>query len=935
MTQNTILTDSKPQADKKTNTPIRHTFRWVLILAALAFAVNGHLLLRANQLAKGGIFFGLAIVLFVALFWRLAGFGHGLVEEPWARRSFNFSGSFTGRIMLGFAILFAGLSFWLFGEDLPPYYPWLLYWLSMFLLISSSFWTNHIKSATQRAAPFANIAKWKWLEVVIFLLILAIAAFMRLYRFDEIPFGLWFDEADNGLSALAILDSPEYLPVFVKSTNLPAHFLYLIAFSFQNLGVSIFSLRMVSVIFGMATVAAAFFAGAELFNNRKPALLLAFFLAVSRWDVNWSRIGMHAVTVPFFELLSVGLVLRALRTQNLLNYTFAGLSLGMGLCFYTPLFLFPTVIAVFLLFLWLNRHDLLAAHWRGFLFLALGFLIASIPISQFAVRDFETFTSRMQITSIFTDKTPQEGWRAVARTARDHILMFNQHGDNNGRHNLPGEPMLDPVSGAFMVLGLALSLRRIRQPASFLLVAWFFIMLLPGIFSLDFESPQSLRAIGTLPPAYILAVIPILAMWQEWQQFVTRYSAVLFSLPLILVLGAMGYNNYHTYFDLQSRRSDVWGVFSTAETLIGKTMAALGANADVYLSVFYHNSTTMQFIAPNFRDYHALQTYDSLPMLFEGTRPVVFFVDRDREPFFLQAQKYYPNADFKEYKAPDGTVIFYQIILQPSDIHAAQGITASYYRNAEQTGEPFLVKTEKTIHQNWQDGSPAAFPFWVKWQGVLFAETYQTYRFILHSPSAAQLYVDGAPIPLAREGDVAQTAEVELAKGSHALLLTAEGKPGLFQLDWQPAQSSQTLIPASHFFLPPISNNGLLGYYFPNGDWQAPAALIQIDPWLRFYYQNQPLERPYSVEWVGRIKIPESGDYLFLLKSLSESMLFIDNRQVIGVGENREANIYLSQGFHPIRLRYADRTFYTYINFEWMPPNGNLDVVPQEALFLP
>ncbi len=96
--------------------------------------------------------------------------------------------------------------------------------------------------------------------------------------------------------------------------------------------------------------------------------------------------------------------------------------------------------------------------------------------------------------------------------------MFNYQGDNNGRHNLTGEPMLDPISGTLLVLGLGLSLWRIRQPGSFLLIAWLLLMLAPGIFALDFESPQSLRAIGSLPAAYLLAVVPIDAFWKEWDK---------------------------------------------------------------------------------------------------------------------------------------------------------------------------------------------------------------------------------------------------------------------------------------------------------------------------------------------------------------------------------------------------------------------------------
>ena len=55
-------------------------------------------------------------------------------------------------------------------------------------------------------------------------------------------------------------------------------------------------------------------------GRARLALLLGAalaLLAVSRWDVNWSRIGMHGVTLPFFELWVVAALLRGLRTGRI------------------------------------------------------------------------------------------------------------------------------------------------------------------------------------------------------------------------------------------------------------------------------------------------------------------------------------------------------------------------------------------------------------------------------------------------------------------------------------------------------------------------------------------------------------------------------------------------------------------------------------------
>ncbi len=100
---------------------------------------------------------------------------------------------------------------------------------------------------------------------------------------------------------------------------------------------------------------------------------------------------MHGVTVPFFELLTVGLILRALKRQRLLDYTLAGLSMGIGLCFYFSFRLFPLVIGLFFLALWSVRHDFVRSSWRGLILIGLGVIIASVPVTQFAIQNPEAF----------------------------------------------------------------------------------------------------------------------------------------------------------------------------------------------------------------------------------------------------------------------------------------------------------------------------------------------------------------------------------------------------------------------------------------------------------------------------------------------------------------------------------------------------------------
>jgi hypothetical protein len=454
---------------------------------------------------------------------------------------------------------------------------------------------------------------------------------------------------------------------------------------------------------------------------------------------------------------------------------------------------------------------------------------------------------------------------------------------------------------------------------------------------LDFEAPQSYRAIGSLPAAYLLAAVPIHDLWQEWKKSSKKRLNYLFFVALMLVLGISGYINYDIYFNKQAQSSDSWAAFSTPETIAAKIMAKMGNTVEYYVSTYYYQVPTIQFLAPAVTDYHRWETYDALPVASDGKKGIVFLVDGAQNEFFQQAKSYYPSATFKEFTAPNGVSVLYEIYLHPSDIMASQGLTASYYHGTEWVGQPFRVRTEKNLDFDWQDGGPAPFPFSVEWKGVLLASTYGNYQIFTRSPAPMELTIDGVPIIFQTNGDQ-KTAEISMAKGTHAILIRTVGMAGHYELDWQPPSENEAPIPASAFQLPPITNNGLLGKFYANSQWSGAPAFAEIDPWVDVYYQVTPLNRPYTVEWTGNIHIPSSGHYLFGLECRDSATLWIDNKQVLddqNPDQYQEAGIDLVAGLHKIQIHYTDQTGSTHIYLYWTPPGADREIIPQEVLFPP
>ncbi|MCB0047868.1 MAG: glycosyltransferase family 39 protein [Caldilineaceae bacterium] len=761
--------------------------------------------------------------------------------------------------------------------------------------------------------------------------------FLRLYRFGELPFGVWYDEAENGIQAQRLLEDPNFRPIYANSTHAPAHYTYLIAWAFRLFGVSVQSIRLVSVAMGVAAILAGYLCGRELFGP-VAGLITGFLLAVSRWSINLSRIGMYNISTPLFALLTVGLLLRALRTRRLLDFALAGLALGLGLTFYAAFQLLVAALALFALLLIALEPQVWRRAWPGFLVALIVAVLVTGPVLQFAYDHPDIYFDRTQNTSIFAHTSPDEWRAALWENTTRHLLMFNRIGDPNGRHNLPGAPMLDPISAALLALGAALALWRWRQPRWLLLLIWPAAALLGGILSLDFEAPQSLRAVGALPVVYLLAAGALNMLWLAWSRQGGRYYPAFFGVVAALLLVPVGLYDGRLYFHDQARDFAVWNAFSTPETITARLLNDLDPDTDATISALFHGHPTLRFLAPDARPYGRLETDARFPLPVSAERGLLLVIDADRRAQFEALQRLYPQGVFIEHRPPfGGPVSVYEVRLSPADLASLQGLDGAYYPSDAISGLPTLTRRDPTI--DFTPGNlPLTAPFTTEWQGVLRVSQYGDHGLRLDASGPARLWLDET---LILDGSGANETTLRLAEGNHRLRLqaTLPADNGTLRLSWQPPDAAEaTIIPAQALYHAPVTANGLLGSYFANDEWQGPPALQRVDPSLDAYFHILPLARPYTVEWTGMLAIPETGRYGFGLASIDESTLWIDGEEVTaspGAGVYAEGMSELTAGLHPIRVRFADRTDHTHITLFWRPPWGGQERVPSAALFPP
>ncbi len=956
--------------------PRRTLNRLALALTGLGLGVVAQYFFSQDSVGEGLLFYAAAALLFAwALGHRLGPktvdayqtpFGLGL-RVGWRRN--------VGVWLMVLAVGLSGVAFRLFGfEDGQPQ-AWWLYLASLILLVSGGLLLTAGDSwrvGLTWLLPTPTVA-------LTLLFILGLALVLRLYDFTSQPFGIWYDEAEAGLQARRMLEDSAYRPIFYSPINLTGHLLALYALALYWLGDNVYSLRLVSVLFGLAGVLAAYLFGREL-RGPRFGLLLAFLMAVARWPVNFSRIAMTGIDTPFFELLTLFFLLRLSRHGRLRDALGVGLTLGFGLMFYTAFRLFLLALLVFVLATcllplfdpaWRNwwRAALQKLAWPGHLgrlaLIGVTVWLVVMPVVKFALNDTEAFLYRTNQISIFTRRDQPDLLRALGDSATKHLLMFNVKGDNNGRHNLPGEPMLDPAMAVLGVLGLGLALARLRRPDTLLFLLLLPVALTGGIFSVDFEAPQSLRSIAVIPAALYFVALALAVLGREAEESLKPLPRPWIILPGVALLGFIFFYNASTYFVRQANDFASWNAFSTPETLTGRKMAELGPDYLYFLSPFLANHPTLRFLAPQVVNQHALTLPDPLPIREPPDRPVALLIHPDDQWVFEQAQRYYPNAAFEVASSPtdDISPVVYSVTLQPLDLAAVEGLELTY-RPAEvgqasnltdtvavgqassltnpggQANQPLPLHTERaySINADWPHDAPpapASQLLTAEWNGVLYAPRYGPYSFRLTTPGAGLLEIDGNTL---LEGQGEQLTGLPLAQGNHSIRVKAAVAPGQATLAWQPPGQGESLVPAWALFVPPVVNHGLLGTYYPNDRWEGQPALQRIDPFLDMYFHFTPLPRPYTVEWRGSLDVPQSGLYRLGLKAVPEAQLYLDGNLLVATptpNEYFDAAVTLEAGLHDLVVRYKDNADRSRIHLYWTLPSGQSGPIPAENLWPP
>jgi len=484
----------------------------------------------------------------------------------------------------------------------------------------------------------------KYLPLILLLGVIALAIFFRFYQLNSLPPGLHPDEAANGLDIFRILENHDFRIIYNTNGPREALFFYLQAVFVFFMGNTILALRMAPALFGVASVVVIYLATKTWFN-RRTALLAAFFMAVNPWVVTIQRDGFRASLVPLFLGLFLWLGAKAYKSNKTIYYILSAIALGLGFYTYTAFIMVLPALLLGFIYMLIVRRDHIKQNWKKILLSFAVFGLVMTPLIVTTIKDPGGSTARASGTS-FLNKDLNNGQPIqtfLSGTAKT-LLQYNYIGDENSRHNTPGQPLLNIFVGIMFVLGIVMCLFNLTKPRYVMLLILFGAMLLPSLLTAE-GLPHALRSIGTAVPVFMLAGMGANYLLYVWYRtFPINKLARATGLAVICTLLALTLvQSYRQYFIAWAQDSRTYEAYSEGSVAVAKYLIANSRSGSKNLVLMGgYEANPMQYLTHNKVDYELIDEKRLRDLPIEGPINEIIIIpagpDADKRVAILRAK---------------------------------------------------------------------------------------------------------------------------------------------------------------------------------------------------------------------------------------------------------------------------------------------------------
>ena len=394
----------------------------------------------------------------------------------------------------------------------------------------------------------------KKITVFLLVLIVFVAALLRLWDIGKVPASPNWDEAALGYNAYSIMQTGrdeygDFLPITLRSFDdyKPAFYSYMVIPFIKIFGLQAVAVRLPSVLFGIAVVFITYFLVKELLsknlkNSDKKtidktvlALVAAFFVAISPWSIQFSRVAYEANVGAALNALSVLFFLKSFKKPYFLLLAGACMSLNLYVYqsekIFTPLLLVILILIYYKKVLIIPKKYLLMALFIG--------VLLSFPLVRYTLQNPKSLT-RFEGLNPFSDKEEllnENANRMLVDTQKkdiigiivdnrryvyvkkflvNYLVHFNPNwlfitGDERiPRHQPPQMGHLYLWDLPFLVIGFyAFIFGNFTRRTKVFLLSWMLLVPIPA--ALTWDVPHAVRTINFIPIVQIFIAFGFLS----------------------------------------------------------------------------------------------------------------------------------------------------------------------------------------------------------------------------------------------------------------------------------------------------------------------------------------------------------------------------------------------------------------------------------------
>lgn len=359
------------------------------------------------------------------------------------------------------------------------------------------------------------------LAKVILCLVILLAFFLRFYQLDQNPPSLDWDEAAAGYNAYTIAnwgqdEFGDKMPLVFTSFRDDKHpvWIYVTAIFTKFLGLSDYSTRLPAAVFGVLNVLMVFFVARVLFKSNLVALLASLFLAISPYNLQFSRGEWEANYALFFFLLGLWSFLTAIGNPKkgwLIILSF--LSFGIDLFTYHSAKLVVPPMLILLSILYFKPLLKLKSHlYIGLaVFAFLVVVIITNPRLLGIARAEQAGIGQDTVKESQTYKDTKNYYLSYGKIVFDNYLthfspkFLFESGDSNPRLSAQVSGEFYRIDLLFLLLGILSLILWYRNKSALILIAWILLAPLPAAFTA--EVPHAHRALFLMGSMHILAAL--------------------------------------------------------------------------------------------------------------------------------------------------------------------------------------------------------------------------------------------------------------------------------------------------------------------------------------------------------------------------------------------------------------------------------------------